>query len=121
MGLYLFNWFGIFIILLSKIKTIFFLLIKFNKLFLVSVATIFPLFNNIESGIYDVGTGKEESFERVLTLMNIEYEYHDESVIPVGYQFKTKADETYFMKDWKPKVSLEAGIKIYLDYLKTGI
>jgi len=84
-------------------------------------ATIFPLFNNIESGIYDVGTGKEESFERVLTLMNIEYEYHDESVIPVGYQFKTKADETYFMKDWKPKVSLEAGIKIYLDYLKTGI
>ena len=83
-------------------------------------ATIFPIFNNIESGIYEVGTGKEESFERVLNLMNINYEYHDESVIPEGYQFKTKADKNNFMEGWQPKVSLEEGIEMYIDYLKAN-
>ena len=52
--------------------------------------------------------------------MNINYEYHDESVIPEGYQFKTKADKNNFMEGWQPKVSLEEGIEMYIDYLEAN-
>ena len=80
-------------------------------------ATLYPIFNNIEKGVYEVGTGKARSFEDVLDLMEIGYEYRDEKDIPEGYQFFTQADENCFMDGWKPRYNLEDGIKKYKSYL----
>ena len=80
-------------------------------------ATIYPIFNSISKGVYEVGSGEARTFEDVLNLMNIEYTYTDNENIPKGYQFYTKASEEKFMKGWKPNYSLEKGISRYLSHL----
>ena len=67
----------------------------------------------IESGIYDVGTGKSNTFEKVLTYLSIGYNYYEESKIPVGYQFNTKSDKIKLLPGWKPEYDLKAGLKEY--------
>ena len=81
-------------------------------------ATTFSIFNNVESGIYHVGSGTSKTFEDVLDLMNVPYSYTDKSKIPDGYQFNTKADKNLFQPGWKPSFSLEKGIEKYKEYLK---
>ena len=81
-------------------------------------ATLHPVFNNIDTGVYDVGTGNARKFEEVLNLLNIEYTYTNQETIPEGYQFFTQADKSKFMINWSPKFTLETGIKNYIDYLK---
>ena len=80
-------------------------------------ATLYAVFNDIKKDVYEVGTSESRSFEDMLNLMNIQYEYRDVIDIPKGYQFLTQADKNKFMKGWKPKYSLEEGIKKYKSYL----
>ena len=81
-------------------------------------ATIYPLFNNVEPGVYDVGCGESRLFEDVLDLMEIPYEYTSNYEIPDWYQFYTKSDKSKWIPGWKPEYNLESGIKDYKEYLK---
>jgi ADP-L-glycero-D-manno-heptose 6-epimerase len=84
-------------------------------------ATLYPLFNDVQNGVYEVGSGEARSFEDVLELMEIPYEYKGEYEIPKGYQFYTKSSEIKFMSGWKPKYNLEKGIKKYKEYLNESM
>jgi ADP-L-glycero-D-manno-heptose 6-epimerase len=83
-------------------------------------ANIYALENykNLSGKWYEVGFGESNLFESILDYMNIEYSYHDESVIPEGYQFYTCSSKDRWMDGWRPKYSLKLGIKDYLPYLK---
>jgi len=74
-------------------------------------------FNNIKSGYYDVGFGESRSFEDILDIMNISYTYHDEDIIPKGYQFYTCSNKNKWLPNWEPKYNLEDGLKDYLIFL----
>ena len=80
-------------------------------------ATLYPLSNNIESGVYEVGCGEARTFEDVLDIMEIPFEYKGEYEIPKGYQFFTQSESKLFMEGWQPKYSLEDGLQKYKDYL----
>ena len=81
-------------------------------------ATIYPLFNNVEPGVYEVGSGQARLFEDVLDLMEIPYEYKQEYEIPDWYQYHTQSDKSKWMPGWEPEYNLESGIKDYKDFLK---
>ena len=81
-------------------------------------ATVFPINNNVKKGVYEVGSATARTFEDVLNLMNVKYEYLDEKDIPKGYQFYTKASKDNFMPSWRPKYDLEKGIQSYLKFLR---
>ena len=75
-------------------------------------------YNNLKGEYYEVGSGDARSFENVLELMGIEFEYTDESLIPNGYQFYTCSDKKKWMNGWTPNWNLEKGITDYKNYLK---
>ena len=50
-----------------------------------------------------------------MKIMNIPYNYHEDSLIPNGYQFYTCSDKIKWMTDWKSQWSLEDGLKDYFD------
>jgi len=81
-------------------------------------ATIFPIFNKVNPGIYEVGSGDPRTFEDVLGIMSIKYTYRKQSDIPNGYQFFTKANKNEFMDGWEPIYNIEKGLKIYKGYLE---
>ena len=72
---------------------------------------------NSPKGVYEVGCGKARAFEEMLKFMEIEYTYRNKTDIPKGYQIFTRANKDKFMDGWKPKYSLEDGIKKYKEYL----
>jgi ADP-L-glycero-D-manno-heptose 6-epimerase len=74
-------------------------------------------YEKLRGNYYEVGSGTARGFEDVLDLMGIKYEYTDESLIPIGYQFYTCSDNKKWMKDWSPKWNLEKGIQHYMSYL----
>ena len=74
--------------------------------------------NEVGSGIYDVGSGKQNTFENVLEILNIDIEYHPETSIPDNYQFSTLADKQKFLKGWKPEFNLEKGLEEYKKSIK---
>jgi ADP-L-glycero-D-manno-heptose 6-epimerase len=80
-------------------------------------ATLYSVFENIPSGIFEVGSGEAHTFEDVLDLMEIKYTYRRESVIPKGYQFYTEANRKNFLLGWQPKYNLKQGIREYKKYL----
>tara|TARA_Y100000592_G_C5366922_1_gene266518 strand:- start:33 stop:833 length:801 start_codon:yes stop_codon:yes gene_type:complete len=82
-------------------------------------ATIYPIFNEILSGVYEVGSGVARTFEDVLDLMGVKYKYRDDNEVPNGYQYYTKANKNEFMDGWKPIYSLEKGLKEYKEYLES--
>ena len=82
-------------------------------------ATIYPIFNNILSGVYEVGSGEARTFEDVLNIMGVKYKYRDDSEVPNGYQYYTKANKKSFMTGWKPIYSLEKGLTEYKEYLES--
>ena len=84
-------------------------------------ATLYPVFNEVPRGVYEVGSGESCTFEDVLDLMEIGYSYREEKDIPNGYQFFTQADKNKFMEGWSPKYNLEKGIKKYKDYLNENL
>jgi len=81
-------------------------------------ATIFPIFNKVNPGIYEVGSGEARTFEDVLGILNIKYTYRGDSDTPSGYQFFTEANKNEFMKGWKPIYNIEKGLKLYKGYLE---
>ena len=85
----------------------------------VVTATIFPIFNDVNSGIYEVGSGEARTFEDVLDLMGVKYDYRDKEDIPKGYQFYTKANKNEFMDGWEPIYNLEKGLEEYKEYLES--
>jgi len=66
---------------------------------------------------YEVGSGESNKFETIFDLLNTPYNYLDESQIPKGYQFHTSSNPENWMPGWKPKYTLEDGIKEYKKYL----
>jgi ADP-L-glycero-D-manno-heptose 6-epimerase len=75
-------------------------------------------YDELKAKWYEVGSGEARSFEDVLRLMNIPFEYTEEKDIPKGYQMFTKSKKDKWMKGWEPKFNLENGIEIYKNYLK---
>lgn len=83
-------------------------------------ANIFALenYNLLIGKYYEVGSGNARTFEDIMSIMNINFDYHDEILIPDGYQFYTCSNKLKWMTEWKSKWSLEDGLKDYLKYLK---
>jgi len=67
---------------------------------------------------FDVGSGESRSFEEVMQLMQIPFEYTEESIIPSGYQFFTISNKNEWLPGWKPSWTIDTGVPAYLDYLK---
>ena len=74
----------------------------------------FKKYVECSSNYYEVGSGESRTFEDVLKILSIEYTYHEENKIPIGYQFFTKSNKEKWMKGWEPKFNLELGLKDYL-------
>ena len=74
----------------------------------------FKKYVECSSNYYEVGSGESRTFEDVLEILGIEYTYHDENKIPIGYQFFTKSNKEKWMNGWEPKFNLELGLKDYL-------
>ena len=72
---------------------------------------------NIISGWFDVGSGEARTFEEVLDIMDIDYEYTSKSDIPKGYQFYTRSQSKNWMPMWNPKFDLMRGVIKYRNYL----
>jgi ADP-L-glycero-D-manno-heptose 6-epimerase len=66
---------------------------------------------------YDVASFDARSFEDAMKIMEIPFEYHEESAIPEGYQFFTCGNPQKKMEGWAPKFTLETGLKAYKNYL----
>lgn len=77
-------------------------------------------FSELKGTWYDVGTGESRSFEDVLNIMNIPFEYTSEDDIPNNYQMVTKADINTFMPNWTPKYMIDKGVLEYYDLLKVS-
>jgi len=77
----------------------------------------FENYKELSSEYYDVGSGESRSFEDVLNIMGIQYNYHPDWMIPNGYQFYTCSDKDKWMQGWNSKFNLEDGLKDYLIYL----
>ena len=82
-------------------------------------ATLYPIFNDVLPGVYEVGSGTARTFEDVLDLMGVKYDYRDKEDIPKGYQFYTKANKNEFMDGWEPIYNLEKGLTEYREYLES--
>ena len=67
---------------------------------------------------YEVGTGKANTFERILEILEIKFEYEEMDAIPPGYQFYTKSNSDKWLIDWQPKFSLEQAITLYKIYFE---
>jgi ADP-L-glycero-D-manno-heptose 6-epimerase len=75
-------------------------------------------YDTLKGHYYEVGSGEARGFEDVLKLMDIFFDYVDETLIPNGYQFYTCSNPDKWMKGWFPSWTLELGIKDYKEYLK---
>ena len=73
--------------------------------------------DNWVCGIFEVGSGKAETFENLVDGMGIKYKYHTKDKIPGWYQFFTQANKNKFMPSWLPKYSILEGTKKYKKYL----
>ena len=74
---------------------------------------LFLTCSSITVEYYDVGSGEARTFEDVLNILSIEFKYHDEDKVPVGYQFYTKSNKNKWMNGWEPKFNLELGLNDY--------
>jgi ADP-L-glycero-D-manno-heptose 6-epimerase len=76
-------------------------------------ANIVAMTSEVSKGIFDVGSGVQNSFEKVLQVLGKKFSYHDRSLIPEGYQYSTIANRNNFLPDWVPEYDLERGLKKY--------
>jgi ADP-L-glycero-D-manno-heptose 6-epimerase len=70
-------------------------------------------YEDLKSGVFDVGSCKPRSFEDGLDILGIKYSHSGEEAIPKGYQFFTSADQNKLMPGWKPSYDLERGLREY--------
>jgi ADP-L-glycero-D-manno-heptose 6-epimerase len=75
-------------------------------------------YRHFQNNWFEVGSGESRSFEDVLNLMEIQFEYLPESAIPAGYQFKTVSNPLQWLSGWTPKYTIDTGVPAYLEYLK---
>lgn len=75
----------------------------------------FENYESLNSHYYEVGSGVARMFEDVMKIMSIPFEYHDDKLIPNGYQFYTCSNKRKWMKGWESKWSLEDGLKDYFN------
>lgn len=75
-------------------------------------------FASLSGNWYEVGSGESRTFEDVLNILNIEFGYHSEDMIPTGYQFFTKSLRSRWMWGWSPEFNLERGLNDYKSCLK---
>ena len=54
----------------------------------------------------------------MLKILGINFTYHDEDKVPIGYQFYTKSNKNKWMNNWEPKFNLELGLQDYIEKLK---
>jgi len=81
-------------------------------------ANIFCMMNDINKGVYDVGTGEQKTFENILEILNKKVDYYDSSIIPENYQFSTQANKNKFIPGWKAEYNLNKGLKAYIESTK---
>jgi ADP-L-glycero-D-manno-heptose 6-epimerase len=83
-------------------------------------ANIFALENYHLLGkkYYHVGSGESRTFEDVMNILGIPYEYTSEDAVPKGYQYYTVSDRDKMMHGWRPKFKLEDGVSTYRKHLK---
>ena len=77
----------------------------------------FENYEILNSHYYEVGSGVARMFEDVMKIMSIPFEYHEDKLIPNGYQFYTCSNKRKWMKGWESKWTLEEGLEDYLTYL----
>ncbi len=76
-------------------------------------------YKDLSGDWYDIGSYEARTFEEVLECIGItDFTYTEESEIPMGYQFYTRAEK--LMPGWSPKYPIEIGLKEYIKYLKNG-
>jgi len=74
--------------------------------------------STLERGVFDVGTGKADTFQNLVDGVGIPYEYHSKNKIPSWYQHFTQADKNKFMPGWEPLYNVHSGTEKYRDYLR---
>ena len=77
----------------------------------------FENYKKLTGRYYEVGSGVAEPFEKVMEVLEIPFTYHEESIIPKGYQFFTCSNKDKWMLGWEPQWNLERGISDYKRYL----
>jgi ADP-L-glycero-D-manno-heptose 6-epimerase len=84
-------------------------------------ANIFAFLNydKLNFNYYDVGSGESRSFEDIMNIMEIPFTYHNEDLIPEGYQFYTCSNKNKWMTGWTPQYNLELGLTEYKKYLSS--
>lgn len=75
-------------------------------------------YNEVRGKYYEVGSGDSKTFEDVLNILGVPFDYVDENNIPDGYQFYTCSEPKLWMNGWSPFWKLEKGLKDYKIYLK---
>ena len=75
-------------------------------------------FNELRGGYFEVSTGVASSFEKVLEIFGLPYDYSEIEQIPEGYQFYTCGESAKWMRGWKPGYNLNQGISEYKSYLE---
>jgi ADP-L-glycero-D-manno-heptose 6-epimerase len=85
-------------------------------------ANIFAMdnYNVLKGKFYEVGSGNARTFEDVLSLMDIKFQYLTKQQIPNGYQFFTESNPKKWMPNWNPKWNLEKGMTDYKNYLNNN-
>ncbi len=81
-------------------------------------ANIFAMTNNVPKGIFDVGSGEQNTFEQVLKILDKKADYYDKSLIPKSYQFSTLANKNKFLPEWSPEYNLQQGLEKYMKAMK---
>lgn len=74
-------------------------------------------YSKIRGNIFDVGMGKSTSFEQILDWSGIPFDYEEESAIPSGYQFYTRANKQNFIPHWNAGKNLKQRVVSYIAHL----
>ena len=77
----------------------------------------FENYENLKGKYYEVGSGTAEPFEKIMEVLEIPFTYHEESIIPKGYQFFTCSNQKKWMSGWESVWSLEQGLNEYKERL----
>jgi len=78
------------------------------------------MYESLSGKYYEVSTGVASSFEEMLNILGLEFEYSSQDLIPNGYQFLTRGDPNNWMMKWNPRFSLRQGVLDYKQYLSQG-
>jgi ADP-L-glycero-D-manno-heptose 6-epimerase len=84
-------------------------------------ANIFAMenYSKFKGSFYEVGTSESHTFEEVMAILGISFDYQDSSKIPTGYQQQTCSNKNLWMNGWHPKYNIYSGLIEYKNYLTT--